>query len=201
MISMPRELVALLVILAFLSICLAVLIRGDLRTASGQIDVWGVIESLVGQFFILVMLAAAALQIIVRYFEISDLDLQWTEELGRLALVWGAFWGAAALQRADDHIRMTVLYDLMPSRIQFLFRIIGDVVAIVLLIPLVWFGWQTARNLDIMLTIALGTPLSIFAYPVPVAGALMLIHTVALLVRRIMGREQPLARPQLASEI
>ena len=57
------------------------------------------------------------------------------------------------------------------------------------LVPIVWLGWETARNLDIMNSISLGVPLSIFAYPVPIGGALMMAHTAALFVGRLMGRE------------
>ena len=56
-------------------------------------------------------------------------------------------------------------------------------------LPIVWLGWETARNLDIMSSISLGLPLSIFAYPVPIGGALMMVHTMALLIGRLMGRE------------
>ena len=38
-------------------------------------------------------------------------------------------------------------------------------------------------------SISLGVPLSIFAYPVPIGGALMMAHTAALFVGRLMGRE------------
>ena len=136
------------------------------------------------------MLLSAALQVFVRYLFSDDIDLPWTEEFGRLALVWAAFWGAASLQRIDDHIRMTVLYDVSPPGAQWLMRIMGDVIILAVLLPLTWLGWQTARGLDIMHTISLGLPLSIFVYPVPIAGALMSLHTLILLIRRFTGREQ-----------
>jgi TRAP-type C4-dicarboxylate transport system permease small subunit len=67
--------------------------------------------------------------------------------------------------------------------------VFGDLLVLAVLAPIVWLGWQSARNLDIMNSISLGLPLSIFAYPVPVGGALMMIHTVALLIGRLVGRE------------
>ena len=93
------------------------------------------------------------------------------------------------LQRADDHIRMSAVYDLLPSACRRRCGIFGDILVLLVLVPIVWLGWETARNLDIMISISLGVPLSIFAYPVPIAGALMMVYTVALLVGRLSGRE------------
>ncbi len=201
MIEVPLELLVLLGVLAVLSIFLTIIIRNDFRTSAGTFDPWAMIEGLVSLFFVLVMVAAAALQIFVRYFDVVAFDLHWTEELGRLALVWAAFWGAACLQRVDDHIRMTVLYDYIPDKGKAVFRIIGDVITLAVLVLIVWYGWQTARDLDIMMTIALGVPLSAFAYPVPIAGALMVIYTAITLVRRLSGHEPAPVASELKTEL
>ena len=107
-------------------------------------------EAFVGLFLMLCMLVSSALQVLVRYLFSDDIDIPWTEEFGRLAMIWAAFWGAAALQRADDHIRMSAVYDLLPSPLQRAVRVFGDVLVLLVLAPIVWLGWETARNLDIM---------------------------------------------------
>src|SRR4029079_1450861 len=139
----------------------------------GRINWWVLTEAFVGLFVMLCMLVSSALQVFVRYLFSDDIDIPWTEEFGRLALIWAAFWGAAALQRVDDHIRMSAVYDLLPSALQKAVRMFGDVLVLLVLAPIVWLGWETARNLDIMNSISLGLPLSIFAYPVPNGGALV----------------------------
>jgi TRAP-type transport system small permease protein len=138
----------------------------------------------------LAMLVSSALQVFVRYLFSDNVDIPWTEEFGRLAMIWSAFWGAAALQRVDDHIRMSAVYDLLPSGMQKTVRLFGDIVVLLVLAPIVWLGWKNARGLDVMSSISLGVPLSIFAYPVPIGGALMMVHTAALLIRRLLGRER-----------
>ena len=135
----------------------------------------------------LAMIIASLIQVTVRYALSDEFTLPWTEEFGRLTLVWAAMWGAAALQRSDDHIAMTVATDFMPLGLQRAIRLFGDVVTLLVLAIVTWYGWQVARNLDIMTSISLGMPLSVFAYPVPVAGALMIIHTIMLMVRRVRG--------------
>ena len=164
-------------------------IRSDWRRANGSIAWWELSEAFVGLFLMLCMLVTSALQVLVRYLFSDEIDIPWTEEFGRLAMIWAAFWGAAMLQRADDHIRMSAVYDLLPTALQKAVRMFGDILVLLVLAPIVWLGWETARNLDIMSSISLGLPLSIFAYPVPIGGGLMMIHTVALLIGRLLGRE------------
>ena len=189
MIGVPPELVAMVAVLVLLAVGCTWALRSDWRQPDGRIAWWTLSEAFVGLFLMLCMLVSSALQVLVRYLFSDDIDIPWTEEFGRLAMIWAAFWGAAALQRADDHIRMSAVYDLLPSPLQRAVRVFGDVLVLLVLAPIVWLGWETARNLDIMTSISLGLPLSVFAYPVPIAGALMMAHTLALLVGRLNGRE------------
>ena len=82
---------------------------------------------------------------------------------------------------------MSVIFDQLPPRAQLAVRLFGDLVTLGVLLPVVWYGWKSAVSLDIMYTIALGLPLSVFAYPIPVAGGLIVLHTVSLIVRRVRG--------------
>jgi TRAP-type C4-dicarboxylate transport system permease small subunit len=185
----PSELIAIVGVLVALAFGCTWAIRSDWRRANGSIAWWELSEAFVGLFLMLCMLVTSALQVLVRYLFSDEIDIPWTEEFGRLAMIWAAFWGAAMLQRADDHIRMSAVYDLLPTALQKAVRMFGDILVLLVLAPIVWLGWETARNLDIMSSISLGLPLSIFAYPVPIGGGLMMIHTVALLIGRLLGRE------------
>jgi TRAP-type C4-dicarboxylate transport system permease small subunit len=187
----PHELLAIMGALLVVTLWCTWAIRSDWRTPDGQVDWWELIESFAGMFFLLCMLVSSALQVLVRYFVSDDVDMPWTEEFARLAMIWAAFWGAAALQRRDDHIRMSAIYDLLPVSAQKAVRIMGDLVILAILVPIVWLGWETARSLDIMHSISLGFPLSIFAYPVPIGGVLMMFHTLVIMVARLRGKEPP----------
>ena len=102
-------------------------------------------------------------------------------------MVWAAMWGAAALQRTDDHISMTALYDAASEPLKRLILAISDLATLAVLVPIVYWGWENARALDIMTSISLGLPLSIFAYSVPVTGAIMILYTLRLLAGRFHG--------------
>ena len=65
----------------------------------------------------------------------------------------------------------------------------GDLLVLLVLVPIVWLGWETARNLDIMSSISLGLPLSIFAYPVPIGGCINDGSHGGPAAGRLLGRE------------
>lgn len=189
MMPIPGEVKALVFVLVSAALAGSWLLRAEWlgRRGEGGLDLWKMVEDTVSQFLLLAMLASAALQVVVRYLLSDTLTMPWTEEFGRLVMVWGALWGAAALQRSDDHIGMSVLFDQLPPRAQLSVRLFGDLVTLGVLLPVVWYGWKSAVALEIMYTIALGLPLSVFAWPIPVAGALLALHTVSLMVRRVRG--------------
>ena len=189
MMPIPGEVKALAFILVIAALAASWSLRAEWlgRRGEGGIDLRKAVEDTVSHFLLLAMLASAALQVIVRYLLSDTLTMPWTEEFGRLVMVWGALWGAAALQRSDDHISMSVVFDQLPPRAQLAVRLFGDLVTLGVLLPVVWYGWKSAVALDVMYTIALGLPLSVFAYPIPVAGALIVLHTVSLMVQRMRG--------------
>ena len=189
MMPIPGEVKALAFILVIAALAASWSLRAEWlgRRGEGGLDLRKAVEDTVSHFLLLAMLASAALQVIVRYLLSDTLTMPWTEEFGRLVMVWGALWGAAALQRSDDHIGMSVVFDQLPPRAQLVVRLFGDLVTLGVLLPIVWYGWKSAVALDVMYTIALGLPLSVFAYPIPVAGALIVLHTVSLMVRRMRG--------------
>lgn len=189
MMPIPGEVKALVFTLVFAALAGSWLLRAEWlgRRGEGGLDLWKMVEDTVSHFLLLAMLASAALQVVVRYLLSDTLTMPWTEEFGRLVMVWGALWGAAALQRSDDHISMSVLFDQLPPRAQLAVRLFGDLVTLGVLLPVVWYGWKSAVALEIMYTIALGLPLSVFAWPIPVAGALLALHTLSLMVRRVRG--------------
>ncbi len=185
----PTEIFWLLVVLGVCSVALAWSGRGNWQR-EGHWHIWTLIEDLGGYFLFMGMFVASTLQIAIRYGLSDVITLPWTEEFARLVMVWLALWGAASVQRRDQHIAMTIGFDFVPQAAKRWVRLLGDVIILAVMVPLVWYGWDTARSLDIMYTIALGVPLSAFAYPIPVGGVLMIVHTLRLMVLRL--RNEPI---------
>lgn len=143
------------------------------------------------------MLYAAAIQVTVRYTLADVIDVPWTEELARLLLVWAALWGATILQRTDNHIAMTVVHGWLPGPLRLAVRLLGDVVALVVLSVIAWHGWISAKTQMIMSTVSLGMPIAVFILPVALAATVMIVHTLIVIVRRLRG--EPI-RPRASND-
>src|SRR5262245_58855420 len=112
MTPIPPELIVMVGLLILLTLLVTLGICIVWRLLGGRTDWWELIEASVSILLMLAMLVSSALQVFVRYLFSDNVDIPWTEEFGRLSMIWAAFWGAAALQRVDDHIRMSAVYDL-----------------------------------------------------------------------------------------
>jgi TRAP-type C4-dicarboxylate transport system permease small subunit len=186
----PRELIVLVVLLLVAALAITLVLRRDWWPEGGRLNYWKLFEDTFSQFLLLGMLISLTMQIGIRYALSDYVTAPWTEEFARLVMVWLAMFGAASIQRSDDHISMTIVFNLLGDRAKRWVRVFGDVVTIFVLVPVVWYGWETSISLNIMYTIQLGVPLSLFAYPIPVAGTLMIVHSVMLIYRRL--RNEPI---------
>jgi TRAP-type transport system small permease protein len=184
--SLPIGIIVLLVLSLLAAAAMMWANRAEL-TGSALSRLWTFVEDYVGQVLLLIMLASAMIQVFVRYMLAGRLAVTWTEELALLAMVWATFWGAAAVHRSQEHIHLAIVFDLMPPRLQQLVTILGEVVLIAVLVPVVWYGFDNARWLDVMSTVSIGLPLSVFAYSVPVVLTLMIVHSLAHLVAHVRG--------------
>lgn len=146
---------------------------------------WETFEEGIGLFLLIAMVAASLLQVFARYALGNVITLPWTEELSRLLLVWTAFWGAAILQRGDDHIAMSLVYDQLNARGKLLLRLFGDLVCFLVLAVIVWQSWQPLQVMETMSSTSLGISMLAFLLPVPLTGALMLLFTARLAWRRM----------------
>ena len=180
----PFELKVLFWVCAGVALWLAWVVRSDHAELALVPRMWRNFENSITVFLMLLMLGASTVQVLARYVLPDDITLPWTEEAGRLFMVWATLWAAAIVQRTDDHITMTAIFDLLPAGAQRALLAICDLLTIALLAPVTWWGWNNARTLDIMQSISLGLPLSIFAYSIPVTAGLMIVFSLGLLARR-----------------
>jgi TRAP-type C4-dicarboxylate transport system permease small subunit len=180
----PASLIVLLVLVALCALGLTYVARGE---GAPRRPTWSDVESCLGLFCMVGMLCASAAQVIVRYGLSDVVEIPWTEEFSRLLLVWAAMWGAAMVQRTDDHIAMTVVYDWLPAPLRLAVLCVSDVVSLVVLGVIAWYGWSTVQRQMGMSTVSLGMPISVFILPVALAATIMIVHTLVLIGRRLRG--------------
>ena len=84
--------------------------------------------------------AVAFTNVVARYA--FDASLVWATELTIFLFLWSVFFGAAYCFKKDAHIAVTVILDIMPSRIAKLMLIISHLVTFVFLVAVSYYGYE-----------------------------------------------------------
>jgi TRAP-type C4-dicarboxylate transport system permease small subunit len=120
-------------------------------------------------------------QVFSRY--LLNHSLFWSEEVGRICLVWISFLGASAAYKRRVHIGVDFLVVRLPRHIQHLTAVLVLLLSMLFFSILIAYGASFAYFVAGQKTAALGLPL-IFPYlVVPVSGALFLLHALTHLCR------------------
>ena len=110
--------------------------------------------------------------------------------------------GAGALQRGD-HVRIDFIYGMLPERAKFLADIVSDIIIMIVLVALIWFGIaQAIPSLNDFETTgtAWNAPTPVFMkLAIPIGAALMLVQAIINLIRRLRGEASPSAMDDSAT--
>ena len=134
---------------------------------------------------LVVILSAMALavfaQVLFRY--VIPLPLFWTEEFARYCLVWASLLGAAVATKRGQHIAVTFVMERLPARLHRFFRVVALFSVAVILAIIMWGGIQLVMVTRAQISPALRIPMAIPYAAVPVGAAVMLLHTIVLILR------------------
>ncbi|KAB7886149.1 TRAP transporter small permease [Poseidonibacter ostreae] len=84
--------------------------------------------------------AVAFTNVVARYA--FDASLVWATELTIFLFLWSAFFGAAYCFKKDAHIAVTVVLDLMPSKIAKVMLLMSHTVTITFLLAIAYYGYE-----------------------------------------------------------
>lgn len=133
------------------------------------------------------MALLAGVQVISRY--LLNHSLFWSEEVGRICLVWITFLGASAAYKRRAHVAVDFLVARCANPLR---RFWGG---LVLLISLVFFGILMAYGVAFadfvsgQKTAALGLPLTVLYLVIPLSGGLFFVHGVSHLLQMLSPDE------------
>lgn len=82
--------------------------------------------------FVIVMLTAVWSRYVI------NSSLIWTEEYIRFSLFWLIFIAAALVSYDEEHLRIEIFHNILPSRIRFIVDMIVKILIVVFLVILVW---------------------------------------------------------------
>ncbi len=143
------------------------------------------------RWLIIVMMATMTCvvfaQVMARYF--FNFSLSWSEEVARFAFVWLSFIGAAILIRRDEHIRVSMFVDMLPTPLWAVFRALQYVGVLICLYFFVVGGFKLSEAEWSQLAPATQIPMGWVYLVIPGSSLLMLLWTLcAMAVDIVQGR-------------
>ena len=148
---------------------------------------WDMLENFALMNLMIIMVVAAIIQVTVRFLLSDFIIVGWTAELSSLCLVWLTFLAGAVIIRGGGHIAFEVIYLSMPARFQRANLIFIDILTILILTPIAWYGYHNALSLEIVQTVSLGMSMAAFAYAISVSLSLMIVLAFFQLVKHVRG--------------
>lgn len=134
------------------------------------------------------MVGVIGAQVFFRYV-LND-SLFWSEELGRLCLVWLTFFGASVAYRRGQHIGVDVVTSRLPAPARKVAALVAICVCLAFFAVIAVFGWKFMAFIKFQTTAALGLPKHYTFVVVPIAGAVMFLHGVAAFARELVGGQR-----------
>lgn len=113
----------------------------------------------------------------------AGFDLAWSLEVTAFLLLWLTFLGCAAAEARGAHMRVTeVVTYLVPDRLKPALEFVISITIIVILISLVYQGFQIAQHTWAQKTTVLYWPVGLLYASLPVGMALTFIFHLANMV-------------------
>lgn len=115
-------------------------------------------------------------QIIMR--TLFKTGIHWLEEFGRYILLYSTFIGAGIAIKSDEHPRMTAIIAILPEKIGYMVKILGDLICAVILLVLDYYAWIQVINVFVR-----GTRTSTLPLPMWIVYAIMPVAMIIMSVR------------------
>lgn len=126
---------------------------------------------------LLVMFACVLYLVAGRYF--FGLSVFWGEEVARYAMIYMAFLGASTALRANQHPRLSLLFEILPGVIQTVARLAINLGLVLVSMIFIVYGYEFFTFDGIMRTPALRIRYYWVFAIIPVGGVLLLLHVLA----------------------
>lgn len=129
---------------------------------------------------LIAMVIVVVLQVFFRYC--LNNPLTWTEELSRFIFIWLIGMGCGYCITKDDHVKVEMLVDMMPTKVQKIIGIIMDVLPLIAFAYLIPFAWKFTVAQHKIRSTALHLKYSFVYGACFVCAILIVIHLILKLV-------------------
>ena len=140
---------------------------------------------------LLAMVILTTWQVFTRYLLHSPSS--WSEELVSYLFAFASLFGAAIVSGERNHMNIPVLVEKMNHKLQILFGVLAEIVALIFAGAILIYGGVKISTLAMgQMTSALSVPIGIFYVVMPVTGILILLYSVLNIIEIIKGDITPL---------
>lgn len=153
----------------------------------------GNIEEAITFCFFIVMCVFVALQVFLRY--LFSVSIPFAEELARFSYVWVTFIGIAISTKYRQSIQIDFFVGFLSPRGQRIVRIAVDVLSLILLIVLIFFGARYAWRNRIMSSPALEISMFLVHVSFPLGFAIATARIIWLIIRDMRALLAPAPAP------
>lgn len=144
------------------------------------------IMSILGGASFLAMVVLVIWQVFTRY--VLKHPSTWTEELVSYLFAWMALFGASLTVSERGHMNIPVVVDKMKPGAKKFFAIFSEVIIFIFSgFILVWGGYEISKLGMGQMTSALGVPVGIFYYALPISGVLNMVFSAINIYDIIKG--------------
>lgn len=127
-------------------------------------------------FFFVVMCVFVFLQVFFRF--VLNHPLLYPEEVARAAYVWLSFIGMSLISRTREQIRVDFFVQLLPIVPRRWVQLVVDLLILVMMVALGWFGLRFVIFSRMSITPALEVPMNLYYVAFPL-GCLLSIFRLA----------------------
>lgn len=125
-----------------------------------------------------------AVSVFSRY--VFDISIVESAELTRIAFLWAVFLAASCVAKRRQHIRITVIVDLLPRDARVAIERIVDVLIAGFGATIVWFGAAMTLRMTATFLPTLQVSQAWLYGALPVSGALIVLHALAHLATPVV---------------
>ena len=142
---------------------------------------------------VVILFATMTITVIIQVFFrfVLQSPLRWTEELARYTMIWLVLLAAAIASRNRSHLQVDILTAGLPKKAKLVLNILVDVLTILFLGIMTWFGIQVVMTTLTQVSPAMQIPMAAIYAAFPTGGALMIMEQVIVLIERIRDRNEP----------
>lgn len=151
-----------------------------------MISVWDVVERNLSMMTLAMAFLLSFIEVISRM--VFNTSFYWAKEYIIFCTIWSTFLGASQVIKKSQHIRLSVVIDLLPPRIQHYFSIFNISLGIIFSVLLFISGFNLtshALGIGVTSTSLAKTPMWIPYSIMPLAGLLFTIRFLELLISTI----------------